>query len=254
MLKGNSDMQLQVELAADGGSGLTFPLHYNNLLQGFIYNMVKDRMPQVHDQGYAAGERTFRLFVFSRLMGRVKEIRDGRIVFSSSVRFKVASPVKDFIEALAEAFLSAEELHLGNTVFWTGSLALNPLPDFSNSRAMGRALSPVTVYSTLQNAEGKKKTYYYHPAETEFGQQVKANLLKKAAALGMEFPPETPLNLKPVNVRGNDLKVVYYKDIVVKGWMGQYELTGEPSLLRLAFSAGIGAKNSQGFGMLEPVG
>ncbi|MDN5344100.1 MAG: CRISPR-associated endoribonuclease Cas6 [Clostridia bacterium] len=247
-------MHLQVELTPAGGDSLTLPVHYNNLMQGLIYNLVKERMPQIHKQGYVGGERTFRLFVFSRLMGRVKEIRDGHITFHAPVKFKVGSPLKEFIEALAEAFLTVEEMRLGSTVIWTGALALTPLPDFSSGKARGRALSPITVYSTLQNAEGKKKTYYYHPQEKEFGQQVKANLLKKAAALGIEFPPEAQLELQPVNVRSNDLKVVYYKDTVVKGWMGQYVLSGEPQLLRLAFSAGIGAKNSQGFGMLEPVG
>lgn len=246
-------MHLQVELTTAESDSITLPIHYNNLLQGFIYSMVKDRMPQVHAQGYVAGERTFRLFVFSRFIGRVKEIRDGHIVFYSPIKFKVGSPLKEFIEALAEALLTVDEIRLGNVVFWPGALALTPLPDFSNGRARGRALSPVTVYSTLQNPEGKKKTYYYHPAEKEFGQQVKANLLKKATALGIELPPETPLELQPVNVRSNDLKVVYYKETVVKGWMGQYILSGDPRLLRLAFSAGIGAKNSQGFGMLEPV-
>jgi CRISPR-associated endoribonuclease Cas6 len=49
------------------------------------------------------------------------------------------------------------------------------------------------------------------------------------------------------------MKVVYYKDTVIKGWLGKYMLTGDLKLIRLVFSVGIGAKNSQGFGMLEPV-
>ncbi|GEA16514.1 hypothetical protein E308F_27600 [Moorella sp. E308F] len=65
------------------------------------------------------------------------------------------------------------------------------------------------------------------------------------------MPPDIPLELH--NVKGSDMKVVYYKDTVIKGWLGKYMLTGDLQLIRLVFSVGIGAKNSQGFGMLEPV-
>lgn len=246
-------MQLQIELVAANGDYAVLPIHYNYLLQGLIYSMVKDKMPEIHAKGYAAGERILRLFVFSRLLGRVKAIKDSKIVFASPIKFKVGSPLERFIEVFAETVLAVKEIRLGDTIFWPGTIAVTPVPDFSTGKAIGRAISPVTVYSTLQAPDGKKKTYYYHPVEKEFGQQVKNNLLKKAAVLGINLPPDVPLELHPVNVKGSDMKVVYYKDTVIKGWLGKYMLTGDPQLIRLAFSAGIGAKNSQGFGMLEPV-
>lgn len=46
-----------------------------------------------------------------------------------------------------------------------------------------RMLSPVTIYSTLFSANGKKKTYYYSPFEKEFSQLIRANILKKYEAL-----------------------------------------------------------------------
>lgn len=39
-----------------------------------------------------------------------------------------------------------------------------------------------------------------------------------------------------------------YKDTIIKGWVGAYFLAGDPDLLKLALTAGVGAKNSQGFG------
>jgi|Deesub1362B_J571_1020462.scaffolds.fasta_scaffold00176_36 CRISPR-associated endoribonuclease Cas6 len=38
-----------------------------------------------------------------------------------------------------------------------------------------------------------------------------------------------------------------------KGWMDRYRLTGAPELLRLAYDAVLGSKNSQGFGCFEVV-
>jgi len=44
---------------------------------------------------------------------------------------------------------------------------------------------------------------------------------------------------------------VKYKGTVIKGWMGIYRLKGAVSLLKMALDAGLGAKNSQGFGCVE---
>jgi len=54
-------------------------------------------------------------------------------------------------------------------------------------------------------------------------------------------------------VREQDLKVIRYKGTIIKGWMGKYRLTGKPELLTVALDAGLGAKNSQGFGCCEVV-
>lgn len=40
---------------------------------------------------------------------------------------------------------------------------------------------------------------------------------------------------------------------MIKGWLGIYEKDGDPRLLKLAYSAGLGAKNSQGFGMIDVI-
>ncbi|MBC7189418.1 hypothetical protein H5U35_04285, partial [Candidatus Aerophobetes bacterium] len=40
---------------------------------------------------------------------------------------------------------------------------------------------------------------------------------------------------------------------LIKGWMGTYRLEGNPELIKFSYDAGLGAKNSQGFGMYEVV-
>ncbi|HEX30478.1 TPA: CRISPR-associated endoribonuclease Cas6, partial [Candidatus Poribacteria bacterium] len=44
---------------------------------------------------------------------------------------------------------------------------------------------------------------------------------------------------------------VMYRDTVIKGWTGVYELDLPEPFFHLAYDAGLGAKNSQGFGMVE---
>ena len=42
-----------------------------------------------------------------------------------------------------------------------------------------------------------------------------------------------------------------YRGTIIKGWMGRFVLNGNKKLLKLGYDCGIGAKNSQGFGMVE---
>ena len=62
-----------------------------------------------------------------------------------------------------------------------------------------------------------------------------------------------PFSFRALKVSNKDAKIVYYRDFVIKGWLGIYEIEGDPRLLKLAYSAGLGAKNSQGFGMIDVI-
>jgi len=44
-----------------------------------------------------------------------------------------------------------------------------------------------------------------------------------------------------------------FKGFIIKGWMGIYELHLPETYLSMALDAGLGAKNSQGFGMVEVI-
>ena len=50
-----------------------------------------------------------------------------------------------------------------------------------------------------------------------------------------------------------DLKIMKYGDTVIKAWSGVYELDLPEPFFLLAYDAGLGSKNSQGFGMVEVV-
>ncbi len=245
-------MRIDVTLVpAGGGVKVVVPVHYNKALQGLIYSQLRDSIPSVHQTGWESRGRVFRMFVYSRLMGRIEKIREQQIHFFAPIRFSVASPSTELIEALAEGFLKASVLRLGNEILKLERLSACETPDLSRGRILCRAISPVTVYSTVVTANGRKKTYYYHPAEAEFKRQIEDNLRKKAEALGITDPAQKAICLESVRAQARDQKVVFYDRTVIKGWMGNFQLSGDPKMLGLALDAGIGAKNSQGFGMLQ---
>ena len=116
-----------------------------------------------------------------------------------------------------------------------------------------RMLSPITIYSTLSKANGGKKTYYYSPFENEFSQLISENAKKKFKAFyGKE--PNGEIQLISLNVNKSNERIIFYKGTVIKGWMGIYEVSGDPELIKLTYDAGLGGKNSQGFGCFEVLG
>jgi len=132
-------------------------IHYNYLIQAAIYAALPEEMAaRLHDEGYAAGKRSFKMFSFSRLMGRFTMDRNaGTISFPEEISFVITSPDVEFFLSLANNLLTKGQLRLGQ------SLLLIDEVRFDEQVAEGevltvRTLSPVVVYSTLLRPEGGK--------------------------------------------------------------------------------------------------
>ena len=44
--------------------------------------------------------------------------------------------------------------------------------------------------------------------------------------------------------------VSYYKRFVIKGHLGRFRLTGSEELIKIVMEAGLGGKNSSGYGLI----
>ncbi len=244
-------MRLVLHMRAKSG-GIVVPVHYNRLLQGLIYRHLDEAVAQrVHQQGWAVGKRRLRLFVFSRLFGRARYDRaTARLHFAGRVTWSIASPVDALLESLALHLVRQGEVTLGRQPVVLDSVEV-ALPPVYRRPVRLKALSPITVYSTLEAPDGRKKTYYYAPQEPEFGRLVLDNLRRKIRAwTGEDLPPDGA-SFRPVKVSNRNLVVARYKGTIVKGWTGIYELDAPEPYFRMALDAGLGAKNSQGFGFVE---
>jgi len=150
---------------------------------------------------------------------------------------------------MANHLIREQTIKLGKETFLIDSISIEAPPPYKE-KVLVRALSPITVYSTLSTPNGKRKTYYYSPFEEEFETLVIENLNKKYRALtGKEASFSG--SVKPFKVSSRNQRIVIYKGTVIKGWDGVYELSLPPELFSLAFEAGLGSKNSQGFGCIE---
>ncbi|MEM3986959.1 MAG: CRISPR-associated endoribonuclease Cas6, partial [Candidatus Methanomethylicia archaeon] len=232
---------------------ITLPCHYNELVQGFIYRHLDGYLAKhIHSVGFkdSKSNRSFKFFTFSRLIPDEKlQIEDGKIHFYGGINLTISSCLDEFIRSLALNLLKDGEVRLGDEKLVVSSVHVETVPEY-REKIYVRTLSPITVYSTLITSDGKKKTYYYSPFEKEFEKLIIENLNKKLRTLTGKVV-RVKGSIKPYRVSTKNQKVIFYKNTVIKGWDGIFELSLPQELFNLAFETGLGAKNSQGFGCIE---
>jgi len=246
-------VRLDVTLGAKGR--LTLPIHHNHLVQAAVYRLIEEPTlaEYLHSHGFVWRDRRFKLFTFSRLLGESHFEKEREIiVFSPPVRLVITSPVAFLVKELGKGLLRRGYMRIGSTWLEIAGIASGEQV-VRKQEIRVQMLSPLTVYSTLDKPSGRY-TYYYSPFEERFSVLVGLNLAKKYEILyGRAFSGAEPVKISAEKITPNDFKVLKYKNTVVKGWLGRFRLKGDPEMLTLALEAGLGAKNSQGFGCCEEI-
>lgn len=241
---------MRLRAVFDNEKGISLPLSYSYLLQSAIYDALSNLIPDSHDFGLNVNGRILRPFTFSRLGGQSRQIKEGFISFTPPIYLHFSSPLEDFAQAFANGLLKNGGMELKGEKLELKSIEVEPKPPNIGS-IDARTISPVTIYSTLTTPDGKKKTYFYNPAEKDFTVQLKENLNRKAIALGSPVRAGESFSFKlasrPIQ------RIVKYKDFVQIAWDFSFKLNTDPELIAIAFDWGLGSKNAQGFGMIEIV-
>lgn len=241
---------MRITLTAEAPEGrFRLPIHYNYLVQAALYNTQEPEFADfLHNHGYTLGKRVFRLFSFSRLMGKFSiHPREGWIEFEGPIRLVVTSPVDAFCQALLQMLLREEGFRLGQARLQIRTIQTEELDPRGESLDVV-TLSPITVYSTLYHTDGRKFTYYYSPREASFEQLIKENLAKKYQLVHGTRMPDEPFRLSPLGKSRQH--VTLYKGTVIKAHSGTFRLEAPEQVLKLALDASLGAKSSQGFGCI----
>ncbi len=200
----------------------------------------------LHDIGFPYGKRKFKLFTFSKVIGKL--IKKGNILtFEPEITLYFASPLIDIVSSSTKTFLKKNSFRLGrNNLELVSIEVIKPKVD---EEITVRCLSPITVYKT---PEGEKRFRYLNPWEEEFYQLIKKNLIKKYEIIyGKSYKEH--IEVEPVKISKNYRKKVVYRGTLIEAWEGYYKLKGSQDILRIALEAGLGSKNPQGFGMVERI-
>lgn len=243
-------MKQHISLIPSNAKNLVLPIQYNHIVQAMIYNLIDADLGQfLHEKGFQVERRTFKMFAFSRLRGNYNiDKKSQKIYFEGPITLTVTSPYEEFCNSIATGLLLKQRVMLGNTQMKVQEVIFEKeVVDADEIRII--TLSPMVVYSTFFRPDGRKYTCYFQPGEKEHDVILDNNIRKKYSAFYEKAPPEGNMVIKSLG--RTRLSVINYKGTVIKGYSGRFILSGPTPLLQMALDAGIGSKNSQGFGCIK---
>ncbi|TYB30540.1 MAG: CRISPR-associated endoribonuclease Cas6 [Candidatus Mcinerneyibacterium aminivorans] len=234
------------------GNNVVLPRGFKKYQQALIYNvMTKGEAEWLHDKAYQFEEKTYKLFTFSSILERGKfHTRKKKFFFPDNISFIISSPVEHIIEEIAKGVMKHDKVKLKNNIMKVKSVDVLKKRDIENDKIKVNALTPIEVHETLYKPNGDKKTYYYTPFENEFNKRVNENLKRKWQAYHNEKCPYD-LKIKPLFSGNKNERIQYFDNTIIKAWKGHFELKGDPEFLEFGYYAGLGSRNSQGYGMVN---
>ena len=249
---------MRIQVLADVGKGITLPINYNHLLVGVIYRFLAKSNPEyadfLHDEGYQAAEKRFKLFTFSQLMAERRRITGEQIHFRSTLTWFVSSPIEEFLSHFADTLLTQGSLSLGPQELKIIDVTIPRVPRFRSEMTF-RCLSPI-VMSAVRENEGQRRTHYCLPDDSQLSELIRQNLLRKHEATHGCSPQNDTLSFHFDNQyirrkQGRVTRLVDFKGIKIRGILCPFRVSGSAALIRTGYECGFGDKNSAGFGMVE---
>ncbi len=229
---------------------VSLPLSYNHILQAALLAWLQDEnyTTFLHDVGYQREQRTFKLYSFSNLLGKHSvDKKAKRIRFDDTVTVYISSYMEEMGQYVRESLDEGRPLRLGNVML---PLEEAYVVEDEVEDCYVQAFSPITIHSTIQLPTGTKKTYYYEPREKDFSVMLRDNLIRKYETVFHCEPEDKTFSLQPLEDGSVKKEVVIYRKTVIIGWTGRFYISGSKELIKMALLAGVGARNSMGFGCL----
>ena len=249
---------MRIQITCGIGKGIDLPINYNYFLTGIIYRFLKESDPQyaqfLHEDGYELENRRFKLFTFSQLMAKRRDIRGERIHFRSPLTWYVSSSQDPFLQNFAASLMGTGVIQFERHSLRVQDVEVLRQPRLGPKMTF-RCLSPITM-STKRERDGKLGTHYCLPDDPQFSELVRQNLIRKYEAVH-QHPPEKKsfamtFDQAYIDKReGRVTRLVDYKGIKIRSIISPFHIIGAPELIRVGYECGFGDKNSMGFGMVE---
>ena len=250
---------MRIKISCGIGKGVDLPINYNYFLTGIIYQFLKESDPEyadfLHQAGYELENRHFKLFTFSQLMAKRREIRGDQIHFRSPLTWYVSSSQELFLQNFAAALMGQTGiLQIEGHRLQIQDVEVLRQPRFERQMTF-RCLSPITM-STMRERADKLVTHYCLPDDPQFSELVQQNLIRKYEAVYRQPPEEKSFAMTfdqaYIDKReGRVTRLLDYKGIKIRGVVSPFHVIGAPELIRVGYECGFGDKNSAGFGMVD---
>lgn len=235
-------MRIRIDLCKDNFS---LPLSYKHIIQATIYNMMdKENMGQFyHDKGFSDKEKSYKMFVFSDVLGKYKIINKS-IVYENSFSFSISSLDQEFIKAIYQFLIENQYLYIANQRVRVENITLHDCEYFKGSQKIClKTLSPIVAYRS------KNKYFtYYKPSSDEFVSLIKDNIRHKISAYHY---PQFEIQFDIKQIKYENKRIVYFKNTFYEAYETEMIVMMNYDTCKMIFDTGISAKGSCGFGMVE---
>jgi len=254
-----AELEMRIKLTLKAVANRTdLPLNYQHAVASMIYNRLaassSNFAAKIHDVGFRANGRTFKLFTFSRLQTRKSRVLGDRLSLDDhEVWLQISSPVAVFIEHLITGLSKAGEVRIENAQFQVTRIEELTPPTFYDQMKF-QALSPIT-----ETTNGNREHPTFLTLADDWSQVMKRNLSDKYQALFGRPPSDASLKwtwdqnyVRKREAAGWRLSVLAdIRGIKVRGWLMPFMVEGSRELIEIGYESGFGARNSMGFGMAE---
>ncbi len=238
-----------VRMIVKAENPVLIPAANEHVRQGILFRLTEENRElseQLHHTGMGL-RNIYKLFTFSSLEAEYSEPCGERIALRGYIAFEIRAVEPEVIRTVTRALLSRKCLCLGRE-----NLPIQDIRQSDTTLCMDhmriRMRTPVSIHHTDQTHH----RHYVSPDEPDFPDMIDRNFRKKYESYTHE-EPETGVLLRPVQPKDCALYMVEYKGIIVKGYYGEYLLSGKPEYLTFLYHAGLGVRTAQGFGMFDPV-
>jgi CRISPR-associated endoribonuclease Cas6 len=238
-------------------------MDYQYYIGAWIYKVIgnadREFATFLHSHGYTDGSKQFKLFAYSPLsFGKPKLWKEKSLfeINTDIVILQVSFYMPDAAERFVVGLFNNQQVFVGDK-FNGIDLAVSQIERLPEPTLVEilhyKAMSPVVI-SLLD--EGAKYATYLSPSDIGYAVCLKNNLAQKWKTVPHLPPLPDDFNFEWKLTSEPKSKLITVKPYTpqqskVRGYVFEFGLTAPIELHRLILSAGIGEKNSTGFGWVE---
>jgi len=239
------------------------PVDYQYYIGAWIYKVIGKADPAfarfLHEQGYADGNKHFKLFCYSPLHFGKPVLWKERGLFeimTNTLSVKVSFFMPDAAERFIIGLFNDQQVFVGN-MFNGIDLSVLQIERLSepaiHKHMKYRANSPVVV---SYKEESQRYARYLSPEDEGYSLLLKNNLIQKLKTIPIvpHLPDDFDFALRITGTARSKLVAVKpgtSAESKVRGFIYPFELSAPEALHHLLLAAGFGEKNASGFGWVE---
>lgn len=256
-------MRFKISLEREVSENLIIPVDYQYYISAWIYKVFgKADMAFsnfLHEHGYGTPARSFKLFTYSPFFFNNFFLNKKESFFEikgDQITFFVSFLLPDAAEKFIIGLFNEQRIFIGNQKHGARLRVchIERLIDIPLSQTMCyKALSPVVVSMVEPD---KKYAQYLSPEHPQYTKLLHNNLQNKLQAVKLFDNYPNVFDFKLEGAYKSKLTIVKPEtpqQSKVRGYVYSFELTAPESIHRLILAAGIGEKNSTGFGWVEGI-